>query len=115
MIHALYAISVYDQYSQYMILSSVVACYIYFLSLDNEGTEAVSTIPIAPPLISCRITYNYEQLLGSQESTRRKRKFSLSHKQRMLALRHQAHSRGYVGRQSFLLVYMVFAVTQNID
>ena len=53
-----------------------------------------------------------KQLLGSQESTCSKRTLSLSHKQRMLALRHQVRSRSYAVRQNVLLVYMVFALTQ---
>ena len=40
-IHGLQAISVYDRCSQYMILTPGFACYIYFLSFDNEGLEAV--------------------------------------------------------------------------
>ena len=97
MIHALHAISVYDHYSQYMILSPVFAFCIYFLSLDNEGPEAGehdSNSP-APHLVQ---DYIYELLLGNQENTRNKRTLSLSHKQRMLALHHQARSRGYAGR-----------------
>ena len=93
---------------------SAFACYKFFLSLDNEGPEAGehdSNSP-APYLVQ---DYTYVQLLGSQGSTRSKRTLFLSHKQRMLALRHQAHSTGYAGRQSALLVYMEFALTQNID
>ena len=68
MIHAFHAISVYDRYSQYMILSPAFACCIYFLSLDNEGPEAGehnSNSP-APYLVQ---DYIYEQLLGNQENT----------------------------------------------
>ena len=109
----LIAISVYDHYSQYMILSPAFASCIYFLSLDNECPEAGerdSNSPV-PYLVQ---DYIYEQPLGSQESTHSKRTLSLNHKQRMLALRPQARSRGYVVRQNVLLVYMVFALTQNI-
>ena len=69
MIHALHAISVYDHYSQYMILSPAFTCCIYFLSLDNEGPEAGehdSNSP-APYLVQ---DYIYEQPLSSQENTR---------------------------------------------
>ena len=97
-----------------MILSPAFAYYIYFLSLDNEGPEAGEHDSNSPaPYLEQ--DYRYVQLLGNQESTRSKRTLSLSHKQRMLALRHQAHSRGYAGRQSALLVYMVFALTQTIN
>ena len=97
-----------------MILRSAFACYTYFLSLDNEGPEAGEHDSNSPaPYLEQ--DYRYVQLLGNQESTRSKRTLSLSHKQRMLALRHQVHSRGYAGRQSALLVYMVFALTQTIN
>ena len=113
-IHALHAISVYDHYSQYMILSPAFACCIYFLSLDKEGPEAGEHDSNSPaPYLEQ--DYTYVQLLGSQGSTCSKRTLSCSHKQRMLALRHQAHSKGYADRQSAFLVYMVFALTQNID
>ena len=51
-----------------MILSPAFVCFIYFLSLDNEGPEASEhdfNSP-APYLVQ---DYMYEQLLRSQEST----------------------------------------------
>ena len=83
-IDAFHAISVYDHYSQYMILSSAFACFIYFLSLDDEGPEAGehdSNTPTSYPVQD----YMYEQLLGGQENIRSKRTLSWSHKRLVLS------------------------------
>ena len=67
---AIHAISVYDHYYQHMILSPAFACYIYFLSLDNEGPEAGKHDSNSPDSYLMQY-YIYKQLLGSQEITRR--------------------------------------------
>ena len=91
-----------------------LSLFIYtFWALITTVSKPMNTVPTAAPLISCWITYFvYEQLRDNQENTHSKRTLSLSHKLHMLALRHQARSRGYAGRQSVRLVCMVFALTQ---